>query len=420
VIQHARATLLQAGGDAPAKEQESAPTVEAAASEPSPAAAQASAEPAADTAQPAAADKEEVDYDDSEPEEAPAPAPAVEKGEEAAPEAAPAAAPPASAAAAPREEPARADPGSAGAQRKMFDAALGALRQSGGGEGKGGRKRGAEADAAPDGARPGKAPRGAEGASPPAAAAGASAEVAPSAEGPTTRALHVEGFVRPFTLNAARGLLAQAGAVLAMWFPNIKNYCYVVYESRAAAEAARAALWRAQWPAGSPKRLHPRFVSLREAEAAIGKGGGNPDFRVERIPEDGPEDEEMGEAEAAAAAQDDPPPVAAAPAPAATAATTPAAARADAKGPGGSGGVKDLRELLSRPRPAAAERQRAPPSAAALRAVAAQADAAPTLDELFRKTAAKPHLYWLPLTDVQVAEKKATTAAVPAGNGVAA
>jgi len=30
----------------------------------------------------------------------------------------------------------------------------------------------------------------------------------------------------------------------------------------------------------------------------------------------------------------------------------------------------------------------------------------PTLDELFRKTNTKPHLYFLPLTDAQVEEKK--------------
>lgn len=34
----------------------------------------------------------------------------------------------------------------------------------------------------------------------------------------------------------------------------------------------------------------------------------------------------------------------------------------------------------------------------------------PTLDELFRKTEAKPMLYWLPLTEEQIAAKKAAKA----------
>jgi apoptotic chromatin condensation inducer in the nucleus len=48
-----------------------------------------------------------------------------------------------------------------------------------------------------------------------------------------------------------------------------------------------------------------------------------------------------------------------------------------------------------------------------------------TLDELFRKTTAKPCIYWLPLTDEQVAEKKRKAAVAaeqqkqPAANGSA-
>lgn len=43
-----------------------------------------------------------------------------------------------------------------------------------------------------------------------------------------------------------------------------------------------------------------------------------------------------------------------------------------------------------------------------------------TLDDLFRKTEAKPHLYYLPLTDEQVAAKKQrreASAAAAAANG---
>lgn len=43
-----------------------------------------------------------------------------------------------------------------------------------------------------------------------------------------------------------------------------------------------------------------------------------------------------------------------------------------------------------------------------------QVDNPPTLDELFRKTTTKPCLYWLPLTDSQAAERKATLEAAAA------
>ena len=43
-----------------------------------------------------------------------------------------------------------------------------------------------------------------------------------------------------------------------------------------------------------------------------------------------------------------------------------------------------------------------------------QADNPPTLDELFQKTTTKPCLYWLPLTEVQAAERKAKLEAAAA------
>ncbi len=49
------------------------------------------------------------------------------------------------------------------------------------------------------------------------------------------------------------------------------------------------ATWQLQWPATNPKRLAPRFVPLGEAEAAIAKGSGNPEFRIARVEEDGEE-----------------------------------------------------------------------------------------------------------------------------------
>lgn len=47
-----------------------------------------------------------------------------------------------------------------------------------------------------------------------------------------------------------------------------------------------------------------------------------------------------------------------------------------------------------------------------------QVDNPPTLDELFRKTTTKPCLYWLPLTDSQAADRKATLEAAAASKKV--
>ena len=46
-----------------------------------------------------------------------------------------------------------------------------------------------------------------------------------------------------------------------------------------------------------------------------------------------------------------------------------------------------------------------------------EAPSAPTLDQLFRKTQAQPPLYWLPLTDQQVAAKRKEKAAPRGGGG---
>lgn len=43
-----------------------------------------------------------------------------------------------------------------------------------------------------------------------------------------------------------------------------------------------------------------------------------------------------------------------------------------------------------------------------------QVDNPPTLDDLFRKTTTKPCLYWLPLSEVQAAERKAKLEAAAA------
>ncbi len=66
------------------------------------------------------------------------------------------------------------------------------------------------------------------------------------------------------------------------------------------------ALQGLRWPEASPKTLAPKHVTLREAEAAIGTGAGNPDFRVKRTAAD-PVDDPVAEAVEAKPIKPDPP-----------------------------------------------------------------------------------------------------------------
>ncbi|KAI8110235.1 hypothetical protein M9435_001914 [Picochlorum sp. BPE23] len=118
----------------------------------------------------------------------------------------------------------------------------------------------------------------------------------PESTTPGSRALLVIGFQRPFTLQAARALLEESGKVMAMWMPTIKDRAYVVYGTKAEAEKASQNLWGITWPANSTKTLEASFVSVCDAERSIRKGGGNPDFAIERTEED-PEDEPAPEEE---------------------------------------------------------------------------------------------------------------------------
>lgn len=299
-------------------------------------------------------------------------------------------------------------------------------------------------------------------------------EDVPAATEPATRALRIDGFVRPFTERQVRELLSETGQVLALWMPSIKTHCYAVFESKAQAEETRRATYQVQWPATNPKRLAPRFVPLAEAETAIGTGAGNPDFRLKRMEEDG---EEEQAAEPAAAAED--------PAAGGSAGAKPESVpdrskrewNLNRRSPSPPAeGVRDLREMLSRrlsgrsgdPAPGGTGVAAAAAAAAAASAAAGgprggrgndlppgvgmlppglgvpadrrqergerdierrlsgrdaprQEERVLTLDELFKKTTNKPCIYWLPLTDEQVAEKKQKAAeAAAAAAGAAA
>ena len=101
-----------------------------------------------------------------------------------------------------------------------------------------------------------------------------------------SRALLVQGFERPFTLLAARELMEKHGTVISMWMPTIKDKAYVVFSTVSEAQNAKKQLYKLKWPSSSSKVLEAEYTSVSQAEKAIGEGGGNPDFKIERTPED--------------------------------------------------------------------------------------------------------------------------------------
>jgi len=107
-----------------------------------------------------------------------------------------------------------------------------------------------------------------------------------------SRALLVQGFERPFTLLAARELMEKHGTVISMWMPTIKDKAYVVFSKVSEAENAKKQLYKLKWPSSSSKVLEAEYTPVSQAEKAIGEGGGNPDFKIERTSEDPKEVEE--------------------------------------------------------------------------------------------------------------------------------
>ncbi|KAI3429480.1 hypothetical protein D9Q98_005571 [Chlorella vulgaris] len=284
-------------------------------------------------------------------------------------------------------------------------------------------------------------------------------EAVPEASEPATRALRIDGFVRPFQERQVRELLGETGQVLALWMPSIKTHCYAVFESKAQAEETRKATYGLQWPITNPKRLAPRFVPLLEAESAIGTGAGNPDFRLRRMEEDGEEEQ----APEVAAEQQMPDAAPEAPA----SGSVPDKSQREwnlnrrSPSPPRGEGVRDLREVLNRrisgrgsdaaaagaalgaaaaaaasvgmhgeqdlppgiglpERRLQREQEREPERRSSGRGPRWEEERVLTLDELFKKTVGKPCIYWLPLTDDQVVEKKRKKAAEAAEAAAAA
>ncbi|XP_053714807.1 apoptotic chromatin condensation inducer in the nucleus-like isoform X1 [Synchiropus splendidus] len=80
--------------------------------------------------------------------------------------------------------------------------------------------------------------------------------------------VHVTNLVRPFTLGQLKDLLKQTGSLVeeGFWIDKIKSHCYVTYTTKEEAAATRAALHGVKWPQSNPKILNVDFCEQDELD----------------------------------------------------------------------------------------------------------------------------------------------------------
>ncbi|KAJ9561633.1 hypothetical protein OSB04_006793 [Centaurea solstitialis] len=187
--------------------------------------------------------------------------------------------------------------------------------------------------------------------------------VPPSSKPPTT-SLRIDRFLRPFTLKAVQELLGKTGTVVSFWMDHIKTHCYVTYSSVEEAVETRNAVYNLQWPANGGRLLVAEFVDPSDVKTRT----------------EAPPPSPLTPASATTPTllpqppQQLPPPPPLLPPPPPPPLSLP----------------PQLREPALPPPPPLHEKTELP---------------IVTLDDLFRKTRATPRIYYLPLSDEQVAAK---------------
>ncbi|XP_057500976.1 formin-like protein 5 [Actinidia eriantha] len=199
--------------------------------------------------------------------------------------------------------------------------------------------------------------------------------VVPPSPKPPTNSLKIDRFLRPFTLKAVQELLGKTGTVASFWMDHIKTHCYVTYSSVEEAVETRNAVYNLQWPPNGGRLLVAEFVDPQEvkmrAEASpqspatpVGPGPTIPPTTALQPSQPSPRQLVQRQQLPPSLPLPPPPPLSHPP---------------------------QARERLSLPPPPPLPEKVDPPIV--------------TLDDLFRKTEATPRIYYLPLSDEQVAAK---------------
>ncbi|KAM6959563.1 apoptotic chromatin condensation inducer 1b isoform 2-T2 [Tautogolabrus adspersus] len=105
--------------------------------------------------------------------------------------------------------------------------------------------------------------------------------------GKVSNIIHVTNLVRPFTLGQLKELLNRTGSVLeeGFWIDKIKSHCFVTYATTEEAVATRAALHGFKWPLSNPKVLGVDFCEQDELD--FHKGILKPEKEVDPVPQPG-------------------------------------------------------------------------------------------------------------------------------------
>ncbi|CAD6184536.1 unnamed protein product [Caenorhabditis auriculariae] len=78
----------------------------------------------------------------------------------------------------------------------------------------------------------------------------------PSSRHPVSDVVHIRGLVRPFTENMLRNEITKDGAnILDFWMDKVKSHCFVKLDSLESATAVRNAMSGKHWPDSNPKEL---------------------------------------------------------------------------------------------------------------------------------------------------------------------
>ncbi|CAF1128646.1 unnamed protein product [Rotaria sp. Silwood1] len=85
---------------------------------------------------------------------------------------------------------------------------------------------------------------------------------------PPSRILYIRGLTRPFTLPLLKELLSRFGKLVdgEFWLDKIKSQCFVTYNTLEEAQNAREGLDGCRWPSTNPKTLSVRFGRHDEFE----------------------------------------------------------------------------------------------------------------------------------------------------------
>ncbi|GFP98109.1 apoptotic chromatin condensation inducer in the nucleus [Phtheirospermum japonicum] len=205
--------------------------------------------------------------------------------------------------------------------------------------------------------------------------------VPPSSKSPTN-SLRIDRFLRPFTLKQVQELLGKTGTVTGFWMDHIKTHCYVSYSSVEEAVGTRNAVYNLQWPTNGGHLLVAEFVDPQEVKTRAEAPLVSPVTLSPSIPQNNVRPQPSPRQQQQQQLLPPPPPPLA----------NPPLARDHLH-----------REALPREQPVPArERLNLPPPPPLPEKVEPPIV---TLDDLFRKTKSTPRIYYLPLSDEQVAAK---------------